>query len=605
MCSSSQPLATAIGCKILSAGGTAADAAVAMAAALNVTEPCSTGIGGDAFAMFYDAKTKKVSCLQGNGATSKNFTLDLLKERGYGIGEGLKERMDLHSGLCVPVPGAAALWDDLVKNHGKLSLKEVLEPAICLAREGFPVSPVCAYQWSLEFIQGEEAERVLHPGGRSPAAGEIFRNPDLACTFEELAARGAKEGFYKGRIADAIVEAVAEYGGVLCLEDLATHETAFEDPISAVFRHVRIYEPPPPTQGLAALLALRLIEKVSPPPLSKMSQDSDSLSAHSSASQSFTSMDSELRQQQEREYLRMKRGSAEEAHISLECMRLAFADVLQHSCDPRHRDVPVDSLLSDEYINNRAKVFKSSSSVDNIDAGDPSIFQYSDTVYFCCIDAEGNGCSMINSNYLGFGSGIVPKNTGFALHNRAHNFSLPPDHPNVAAPRKRSYHTIIPGLATRESDGSLYSVFGNMGAFMQPMGHVQLIRNLVDFQLNPQAAVDAPKWYIGNIGGKQDARDVKLSIVRLEDGYGDSNDGGGSDGGRRTTGDVVESLKRLGHGLFEPCAPAQGHRLDDPVVRGNARFVYGRGQIITRNPNTGVLVGGSDPRADGCAMPVV
>ena len=555
VCSSSQPLASAIGISILQKGGTAADAAVAMAAALNVTEPCSTGIGGDAFALYYDASNNgKVTSFQGNGATSADFTLELLAQRGYSVDS---QPLDPHSGLCVTVPGAAMLWEDLVKEHGKLSMIEVLEPAIKLGREGFPIGPITAKQWTTEFLQGEEAFRVFRPNGANPVVGQMFKNPDLANTFESVANHGVKNAFYSGTIADAIVEAVAAYGGVLNKSDLQAHKTAREAPISAVFKGIRVYETPPPTHGLAALIALSLIDKIS--------------TANTETQQTC----------------RQARGSIEEAHVGIECMRLAFADALRYICDPKFHSVPVDVLLSDAYISERVKDFDHAKSNDHVNAGDLSAFENSDTVYFCVVDSYGNGCSMINSNYQGFGVGVVPKNCGFTLHNRGHNFSLIPGHRNVAAPRKRPYHTIIPGLATREGDGSLYAVFGNMGAFMQPQGHTQLIRNVVQFKMDPQSAVDSPRWMVQGAGTRQDASDVETSTVKIEDGYGAEADGGAPGINADT---VAEYLKRKGHNVL-------------PIVKGYDRYIYGRAQIIVRDNVTGVLCSGSEPRADGCAMP--
>lgn len=269
VCSSTQPIASAIGAKVLSHGGNAADAAVAMAAALNVLEPCSTGIGGDAFVLYYEAKTKEVHCLQGNGASSANISLDMLKKRGIGIGPGLSP-LPFRSGLCVTVPGAPALWEDVIVKFGRRSLSDALEPAITLAREGFPVSAVTAEQWqhTNTVLQNYEANRVFKPWGRYPKAGEIFKNPDLATTFETIAKHGVRKGFYSGRIGEAIVQAVKDYDGVLDLEDLAHHSTAEEKPISRVFRGYRVYETPPPTHGLAVLVALGILERICPDPAS-------------------------------------------------------------------------------------------------------------------------------------------------------------------------------------------------------------------------------------------------------------------------------------------------------------------------------------------------
>lgn len=567
ICSSSQPLASAVGVKILQSGGNAADACIAMAATLNVVEPCCTGIGGDAFSLYFDSSTSKVTCMQGNGSCGSNLSLDALNSRGYGVGEGLKP-LDPYSGLCVTVPGAAALWESMIQKHGKLSLKDVLAPAIDLAENGFPISTIIAEQWTHGFLQGEEAFRVFRPDGLKHNAGDLIHNKDLAQTFKDIAEKGTRDGFYTGRIADKIVEATRKFGGVLDLQDLANHETCHEDPISFVYKGIRVYETPPPTHGLAALIALGLMEKVQ-------------------ARLGLTYVDD----------LKARRGSEFEAHLGVECMRLAFADALQYISDPRVNSVPspspssvtiTDALLNDDYLMQRS-LLVGDTAIEHLDSGDVKPYLTGETVYFCCVDGEGNGCSFINSNYMGFGTGIVPEGTGFTLQNRGHNFSLEPGHPNVVAPNKRPYHTIIPALATRESDGSLYATFGNMGGFMQPMGHFQLLRNLVDFKLDPQTALDSPRWYIDGVGMSQSPKDVSTSSVLLEDGYG-----GRFDGGKEDSLDCVcsSALKQ------------RGHRVGD-LVKDASRTLYGKGQIICRNNITGVLCGGSDPRSDGCAIPAI
>lgn len=532
-----------------------------MVAALNVTEPCSTGIGGDAFVLYYDAATKKVSCLMGNGASSQNFSLEMLALRGIGVGPGQRP-LGLKEALCVTCPGAPALWEDLIKHHGTKSLAEILAPAIDLAENGYPVSVLTALQNAKGYLQGEEANKVLRPDGVSPSAGDIVYNKDLANTFKRIAELGVKEGFYRGPIAEAIVAAVAEFGGVLDLEDLDEHATEITEPVSVVYKGHRIYETPPPTHGIATLIALKIIENIE---ASAAGPDPSPAAPSETAS----------------------RGSVEQAHIGIECMRIGYADALQHVADPRCTSVPIEELLSDAYAAHRAANVGASAGA--VEHGDLTPFAQSDTVYACCIDAAGNGCSIINSNYMGYGTGIMPKGTGFTLQNRGHNVSLVPGHPNQAAPRKRPYHTIIPGLITKESDQSLFATFGNMGGFMQPMGHLQLVRNLIDFKLNPQEALDAPRWYLDGTGDTQSSADMLVSKVKLEYGYGGEFDGG-LEGDRGEA--LVEGLEGKGHTVA-------------PLVTGDARSLYGRGQIIVRNPTTGVLWGGSDPRADGCAMPCI
>ena len=445
ICSSSQPLASSTGIRILENGGNAADAAVAMAAVLNLTEPCSTGIGGDAFALYYEAKTKKVHCLQGNGASPRALTLEYLNSIGIGVGEGLKP-WDSRCGLCVTVPGAAALWEDMVVSHGKLTLNQVLAPAISLAENGFPLSPVTAEYWKDSFIQGEEANRIFRPNGAPVKPGQLFKNPDLANTFRSLAEQGAKKGFYSGPIAEAIVEAVREIGGVMSLDDLISHSTQHEDPISTVYKGLRIYQTPPPSHGLCVLVALNLIQAC------EKRLNLAQAGTHCSSQNSLSFEPNwELR------------ANPEATHLVIEAMRRAFADGLEFIGDPLNNTnrIPTDILLSQEYADTRSQEI-SLDTATSVRAGDISFFQHGETVYFSVVDDEGNACSFINSNYMGFGTGMVPKNTGFTLQNRGFNFSLQPGHNNQVAPRKRPYHTIIPSLATFEEDGSLFGVFGNM-----------------------------------------------------------------------------------------------------------------------------------------------
>ena len=525
MVAASQPLAVTAGLEILSQGGTAADAAVATAASLNVTEPTSTGIGGDCFALYYEAGTKQVSALNGSGRAPASLSLERLRREGY-LNSPDDELPPFHP-YTITVPGAAAGWADLIERHGRLSLNRVLAPAIRLAEQGFPVAPVTAYFWQRgaerqlkEAAGGQE----LTLNGRAPKAGEIFRNPGLARTFKSLV-EGGKAAFYQGEIAEAIARAVQASGGCLSIEDLAAHTSTWVEPISVSYRGVRVWECPPNGQGLAALLALNILEGY-----------------EVSAFQPL---------------------SAQRLHLQIEAMRLAFADTRWYVTDPAFNPAPLEALLSKEYAAERRK---------HIDPGRATLDQVhgtptssSDTVYLSVVDGEGNACSFINSNYMGFGTGIVPSGWGFSLQNRGHNFSLEPGHPNALAPGKRPYHTIIPAMATRQSDGTLYACFGVMGGFMQPQGHMQVLSGLVDDKLDPQTALDRPRFCIddGTSGGR----------VALEEGISPQ---------------VTEQLRGMGHALY----PVYGHE----------RAIFGRGQVILRDSQTGVLQAGSDPRADGCAM---
>jgi gamma-glutamyltranspeptidase / glutathione hydrolase len=522
----SQPLAVAAGLETLSQGGNAADAAVAVAAALNVTEPTSTGLGGDCFALYYETATQQVTALNGTGRAPAGLTLERLQREGFFDSPAGAELPPYHP-YTITVPGAAAGWCDLIKRFGSLPLTKVLAPAIRLAEGGFPVAPITAYFWQ----RGAEKQLRTAPGGqeltiagRAPRAGEIFRNPGLARTLTRLA-EGGKMAFYQGEIAESIAQVVSACGGCLTVADLASHHSTWEAPVSITYRDVRVWECPPNGQGLTALLALNILEGFD-------------LAATSPL-------------------------STQRLHLQIEALRLAFADARWYIADPAFQPAPLEELLSKEYAAARRKLIDPQRAALDQQHGTP--VASSDTVYLSVVDGDGNACSFINSNYMGFGTGIVPSGWGFSLQNRGHNFSLDPDHPNALAPGKRPYHTIIPAMATRAADDSLYACFGVMGGFMQPQGHVQVISGLVDDGLDPQAALDRPRFCIedGTARGR----------VALETGI---------------AAQVLEQLREMGHPLYS--------------VSGQERSLFGRGQVILRDPQTGVLQGGSDPRADGCAM---
>jgi len=528
MVATSQPSAVAAGLRLLADGGNAADAAVAAAAALNVTEPCSTGIGGDCFALFYDAVKKKVTALNGSGRAPMALTIEALERAGL-VGERLQITAPLHA-HTVTVPGACAGWCDLLERHGKCTREQVLAPAIDLAENGFPVAPITAHFWE----QGVKHQLCKQPNGseltldgRAPQAGEIFRNPGLARTLKVIARDGAA-AFYEGEIGEAIVAVQNQCGGVLSRDDLIHHRSTWDTPISTLYRGHRIWECPPNGQGLAVLLALNILEGV--------------------------------------DLAAQKPLSAERLHWMIEAMRLAFADTRWFVTDPATDPAPLEALLSSAYADERRECIDPKSAAGDVRRGSPTAG--SDTVYLSVVDGEGNACSFINSNYMGFGTGIVPKGWGFTLQNRGHNFSCDAAHPNALAPGKRPYHTIIPGLITQDGgDGehTLAGSFGVMGAFMQPQGQVQTLVAMLDDQLDPQAALDSPRFCLPN-GESGDA-------VALEPGIPVS---------------TIEALTQRGHEVR--------------LVEGVERALFGRGQIILRDPVSGVLCGGSDPRADGCAM---
>lgn len=665
---SSQPLASACGAKILEAGGTAADAAVAMAACCNVLEPCSTGIGGDAFALYFDSKTSKVTCLLGNGATSENLSLNVLASRGIGIQPGQKP-LDPVSGLCVNVPGAASLWETLVQKHGKLSLRQVLNPAINMAEQGFPIAPITAFHWATGYLQGDEAHRVFrtrpdgYPVNKAyPSTGDVIRNADLGRTLRSLADHGAKAGFYNNYIGEAIVDACREYGGVLSAADLDAHVTRCVAPIRCKYKGKWIYECPPPTHGLAALLALNQLEELEKRKERREEKNWDS-NIHSGTSFEGQEKDDPTATAPAPEVAAV----VQQTHMELEVMRRAFVDALQFVGDISDGSSEMTAsaaamlaeLLSCEHAARRVADLNSEHiSIDLLaeaqahapapqqqqgrsEMDTTAAYKQSDTVYFCVVDKDGNGCSFINSNYMGFGTGIVPKGCGFTLHNRGYNFSLDPNHINSLGPRKYCYHTIIPALLTsikdptssnpspgeeQEQEEELFATVGVMGGFMQPQGHVQVIRHLLEGGLDPQEALDRPRWQLIQVDNSNEGL-VDLSTsshVIIEAGYGEAaataaatasatatplvagdaagyfstgrscdNDDALSDTTSiMSTADLVQRLTAMGH--------------DVKVVANTAgRLVFGKGQIIVRNPVSGCLIAGSDPRSDGCAIPAI
>ncbi|KIL90327.1 gamma-glutamyltranspeptidase [Fusarium avenaceum] len=572
MVAAPQPHAAKCGLEVLRAGGNAADAAVAVAAGLNVTEPVSTGIGGDMFLLYFDAATKQVKSLNGSGRSGAKQTLETIR-KSLKIPDGKVGEIPTHHVHAATVPGAAAGWVDTVERFGsgKLSLSQILEPAIKLAENGFPLTEIASHSWQAQekllrnaspnYAEMLKKDPSAKDGVRAPRPGEVFRNPTLAETFRTLATEG-KKGFYTGRIAEEIVKVVKDLGGYLELDDLKHHlETGTQntDPISVKFRGqgltsqdpnggVELWEHPPNGQGIVALMALGIIEQLEKQGKIPTFKPED----HNSTV-----------------YL----------HAIIEALRLGFTDASWYVTDPDTTKVPTYGLISPEYLAERAKIFDASKAHDSVQPGNPDFvspaLRSSDTVYFTVTDAAGNAASFINSNYAGFGTAIVPKGCGFTLQNRGANFSLDEKHPNKLEPRKRPYHTIIPGMATNISDGSLHSAFGVMGGYNQPQGTVQVLLNQVLFGLNPQQALDAPRICIG--AGMPDEGNVLDWTVHVEEGIPDQ---------------TVEELKKLGHNVV--------------VLKGWKRAMFGRGQIIryTVDPDgTPVWSAGSDPRADGAAYP--
>jgi gamma-glutamyltranspeptidase/glutathione hydrolase len=512
MVASSQRYASEVGAAVLRDGGTAADACVAMDAMLHVTEPASTSLGGDLFALFYDAQTSKMSALNASGRSARGRMLaDVARdERG---------QIPQRHGDSVTVPGVCAGWFDLVARHGRKDVATLIEPAIATAESGFKVARVASAVWQRNLPTLQSSELTID--GRAPKEGEVFRNPGLARALRRIAADGPT-AFYHGDIAERIAAAVQAAGGALTPDDLAAHRSAWQEPISVGYRGVGVWECPPNGQGLAALLALAILEGGAISPA----------------------------------------GTAERAHLQIEALRLAFADARWYVSDPAMSPAPLDDLLSPEYIASRRARIDPSRAASDVPHGSPAGIP--GTVYHCAVDSAGNACSVVSSTYASFGSGIVPAELGFTLQDRGCGFVLEPGHPNVFAPGKRPYHTIIPGMLTN-SDGSLWGPFGVMGGPMQPQGHVQVAMALVDDGVSPQEALDRPRFFI--------EPEIDGGRVYLETGVSAS---------------VADGLRVRGHDVVV-----------DPDTRG--RSMFGRAQVILRRSD-GSLIGGSDGRADGCVL---
>uniref|UniRef100_A0A383V5K4 Gamma-glutamyltransferase n=1 Tax=Tetradesmus obliquus TaxID=3088 RepID=A0A383V5K4_TETOB len=571
MVACSQPLAAQAGLRILQAGGNAADAAVAVAAALSVTEPCCTGIGGDAFALYYSAQQRKVHCLQGNGAAPAGLSLEAVRAAGI-TGSELPPR---HA-LTVSVPGAAALWEDSVTHWGSghCSLADVLTPAIELAEEGFPVGPVASFEWQkgaevIAAAGGPGVLALITEKGEGPQPGQIWRNKDLAATLRRLGELGAAEGFYSGPVAEALVAAVQSRGGVLSLQDLADHRTAEVEPISTQYKGAVVWEVPPPTAGIVTLMALNVLEAHS-----KQQQHAGDPSAPTTTTTNSSSSSSSINFGQPKAV----QWSSQQLHLGIEACRLAFADALAWVADPRAHEQPLQQLLCTERAAQRCQQYFRPDQAccpepcQTLPAGQPKQFKGGDTCQWVVVDGQGNAASFIQSTYMGFGTGIVPEGCGFSLQNRCHGFNLDPGHPNSLAPRKRPYHTIMPGLLT-DPQGGLLAAFGCMGGFMQPQGHLQLLFNMLELGLDPQAALDMPRFCIDRIDSSAGPASVKESHILLEDGMSKA---------------AVQGLQERGHEV--------------QLRSGFGRLVFGKGTIIARDAASGVLCGGCDPRGDGCVL---
>ncbi len=512
MVATSQPVAAQVGMRILQRGGNAVDAAIATAAALTVVEPTSNGIGSDVFAIVW--LDGKLHGLNASGPAPQAASIEAIKALGH-------DKVPHHGMLPVTVPGAPAAWAALSKRFGRLPFAELLAPAIVLADEGFAVTPVIHQLWAEAFRSYSSYDDAsfepwldtFAPGGRAPCPGELWSSPDHAHTLRRIADTQARD-FYEGELAERIDAFSRAHGGLLRREDLARFAPEWVDPVSVPFQDHDVWEIPPNGSGLIVLQALSMLERLGPE----------------------------------------GRDPVETLHRRIEATKLAYMDGLAHITEPAAMRPSVEQLLNDNYVKARAGLI-------GHEALDPAQGNplTGGTVYLATADGEGNMVSFIQSNFDGFGSGIVVPGTGISLQNRGSSFSLDPEHPNALAPGKRTYHTIIPGFLTK--DGEAVGPFGVMGGYMQPQGHLQVVTGLLQDRLNPQAALDMPRWKW--TGGR---------TVEVEPHFPDY---------------LAQALARRGH----------------DIVKAADSISFGRGQVILRDRENGVLSGGTEPRADGAILP--
>jgi len=524
MVATSQPLAAQVGLDVLKRGGNAIDAAIATDAAMGLMEPMSCGIGGDLYAIIWDAKTQKLYGLNASGRSPYRAT------REFFAGNGLKE-IPGAGPLSWSVPGCVDGWDVLQRRFGTLPLAQLLEPSIRYAEQGFPVTEVIAGYWhasEAKLRKYPDSARTYLPDGHAPKAGDVFKNPSLARSYRDIAQRG-RDGFYKGRIAEEIVHFSDKNEGLFSLKDFTDDEPTWVEPVSTRYRGYDVWEIPPPGQGIATLQMLNLLEGY--------------------------------------DLKRLGAQSAEYWHLLLEAKKLAYADRAKYYADPAFAKIPVNELISKPYAEQRRKLIQTDKALTHIEAGDPKLGQ-SDTIYLCVVDKDRNCVSLIQSNYAGFGSGLVPGDLGFVLQNRGALFALDPAHLNTLEPHRRPFHTIIPALVTKE--GKPWFVFGVMGGDMQPQGQVEVLCNLIDFDMNVQEAGEAPRLeHVGS--ATPTGRPAK------------------ADGG------TVEAERGIPEALVKELV-ARGHHVTRKRTNG------GGYQGILIDPVTNMLLGGSEARKDGCAV---
>lgn len=532
MAATSQPLATQVAIDILQAGGSAIDAAIAANAALGLMEPTGNGMGGDIFAIVWDPKTQKLYSYNGSGRAPQGQTLEQLKDRLAKMG---RDTIPSFGSVPVTVPGTVDGWFALHGKFGKLPMEQVLAPAIGYARDGFPLSPFIAKGWARnitrlmdqpELEEKENARKTYMRDGVPPVAGQVWTNPDLANTLE-MVAKGGRDAFYKGPVAKTIDAYMKRIGGALRYEDFAAHQGEWVDPVSTNYRGYDVWQIPPNGQGIATLQMLNLIE---PYDLKAMGHN-----------------------------------SADMIHVMAEAKKLAFADRSRWYADQQFVKVPVARLISKEYAAERGKLIDMAKASVNPPPGEMP--ESRDTIYLATADKDGMMVSLIQSNYRGMGTGLVPDGLGFMLQDRGEQFALDPAHPNVYAPGKRPFHTIIPGFVTK--DGKPWLAYGVMGGPMQPQGHVQVLVNMIDFGMNVQAAGDAARWqHDGSAEPTGAAEDPPGGELWMEYGVPPA---------------VVADLKARGHNASHK----QTH--------------YGSYEAIQRDHEHGVYRGGTEMRVDGHA----
>ena len=470
MACTSQPLATQVALDILKAGGNAIDAAIAANALLGLVEPTGNGVGGDLFAIVWDAETKQLYGLNASGRSPQSLSINYFRENGY-------EKIPAYGPLPVSVPGCVDGWFELNKRFGSMDMDQILKPAISYAREGFPLTELIAYYWAgnaRSLSRFPNVKEVYMPGGKAPEKGEIFKNPYLASTLEALA-EGGRDAFYKGEIAHTIDAFMKEQGGFLSYEDLASHTSEWVEPVSSSYRGYDVWELPPNGQGIAALQILNILEQ------------------YDIAAMGF--------------------GSSEYIHHFVEAKKLAFEDRAKYYADPAFNQLPVDELISKEYAAKRAELINPKRASRNLDAGE---MEHGNTIYLTVADSHGNMISLIQSNFRGLGSGMCPPGLGFILQDRGELFTLEEGHYNVYEPGKRPFHTIIPAFITK--DGLPYMSYGVMGGSMQPQGHAQIVVNMIDFGMNIQEAGDAPRIRHDGSSQPTGTKMTDGGVVNLESG---------------------------------------------------------------------------------------